>query len=668
MSVASTKAFYAQIAAGLPARRARSPRPTGVRRRRRRARAARRAARAARRDARGARAARRDRRGRAAARAVAGATGRSSATAPTASPPTRCGSSSRELCYKSIACDVTEDKKHIDLSSEPLILVCAAGLAGSNADDVAKEVAIYRAHKAAPIVIASEGESAFAAALARASSVPAVAPGARLRAVGDGRPPVRLRGGARHRRVGAAAARGAGGDRGGRRRRVVRRRRAARPPAAPSSSRRPTRFFDGLRAGRLRRPPRGEHRGAARRRCSATRPAIVPLDAYQVEHGKVGTPSVVIDDLTAALTRAIEELTRPVDAIKHQAKTVTVGISRTDETLLQVPLVREVLAAGAPPRRAQLPRAAHAGRPRPGGRRGHRLHPLPHRGRSRRRTRRRSRSSTGAASPRDLPSRTERDAELRGTKHRVATEREVLGGAGPPRRAHGRHRARGQGRRDRRAHAAARALRATGCRRRRPGACCRATATATRRCGTRSPRPSRRSATTCSAGIPVDRPAHRAGLRAGRPLAQRQRLSRGGPVGAIVGVGVDLVEVERFRRTLERTPGFADRLFTAGRAGRAPAAPPARAALRGAVRGQGGGDEGAGRRASVPARCATSRSCATESGAPGAGAARPAPPRWPRSGASWPGASRSPTRRSWPRRWRSPSGDPASLGETCCRS
>ena len=35
-----------------------------------------------------------------------------------------------ELCYKAIACDVTEDKKHIDLSSEPLILVCAAGLPG----------------------------------------------------------------------------------------------------------------------------------------------------------------------------------------------------------------------------------------------------------------------------------------------------------------------------------------------------------------------------------------------------------------------------------------------------------------------------------------------------------------------------------------------------------
>ncbi|HSP29528.1 MAG TPA: SIS domain-containing protein, partial [Ilumatobacteraceae bacterium] len=55
-----------------------------------------------------------------------------------------------ELCYKSMACDSTEDKKHIDLSSEPLILVCAAGLVGSTADDVAKEVAIFTAHKATP--------------------------------------------------------------------------------------------------------------------------------------------------------------------------------------------------------------------------------------------------------------------------------------------------------------------------------------------------------------------------------------------------------------------------------------------------------------------------------------------------------------------------------------
>ena len=74
---------------------------------------------------------------------------------------------------------------------------------------------------------------------------------------------------------------------------------------------------------------------------------IVPLDSYQLEFGKVGTPSTLIEDLTAgAHRRRSSELTRPIDAIKHQAKTVTVGISRSDETLLRVPLVQEVLAAG----------------------------------------------------------------------------------------------------------------------------------------------------------------------------------------------------------------------------------------------------------------------------------------------------------------------------------
>ena len=62
----------------------------------------------------------------------------------------------------------------------------------------------------------------------------------------------------------------------------------------------------------------------------------------------MGTPGVVIEDLLGALTRAIDELTRPIDAIKHQAKTVTVGISRSEEALFTAPLVAEVLAAGAP--------------------------------------------------------------------------------------------------------------------------------------------------------------------------------------------------------------------------------------------------------------------------------------------------------------------------------
>ena len=68
-----------------------------------------------------------------------------------------------ELCYKSIACDVTEDKKHIDLSSEPLILVCAAGWSARPRTTWPRR-SPSSAHKAAPVVIATEGEERFRAA------------------------------------------------------------------------------------------------------------------------------------------------------------------------------------------------------------------------------------------------------------------------------------------------------------------------------------------------------------------------------------------------------------------------------------------------------------------------------------------------------------------------
>ncbi len=246
-----------------------------------------------------------------------------------------------ELCYKSIACDFTEDKKHIDLSSEPLILVCASGLEGSNADDVAKEVGIYRAHRATPIVIATDGDARFSGAV-ETITVPAVhaALGFVLSTVAGhlfgyeaalaiDAQAVPLR---EARAAIEAAASGGDGD-------AVLDRLAA-GVTAPAAG-----FFDGLRTGAY-----DGHLVAS----SAVRIASVlrfatgaaPLDEYQVELGKVGTPSTVVEDLTAALTQGIDELTRPVDAIKHQAKTVTVGISRSDETLLEAPLVREVLAAG----------------------------------------------------------------------------------------------------------------------------------------------------------------------------------------------------------------------------------------------------------------------------------------------------------------------------------
>ncbi|MBW1689367.1 MAG: SIS domain-containing protein, partial [Deltaproteobacteria bacterium] len=68
---------------------------------------------------------------------------------------------SSELCYKTISSDVVEDKKHIDLSSEPLIVVCAAGNKGNVINDIIKDTAIFKAHKATTIVIATEGEERF---------------------------------------------------------------------------------------------------------------------------------------------------------------------------------------------------------------------------------------------------------------------------------------------------------------------------------------------------------------------------------------------------------------------------------------------------------------------------------------------------------------------------
>ncbi len=52
----------------------------------------------------------------------------------------------------------------------------------------------------------------------------------------------------------------------------------------------------------------------------------------------------------------------------------------------------------------------------------------------------------------------------------------------------------------------------------------------------------------------------------------------------IVGVGVDDVDVERFRRSLERTPTLAARLFTAGERAYAERAEPATAVQRLAAR------------------------------------------------------------------------------------
>ncbi len=248
-----------------------------------------------------------------------------------------------ELCYKSIACDATEDKKHIDLSSEPMILCCAAGLTGSTADDVAKEVAIYKAHKASPLVIATAGESRFDAAdgvIEVPASHPALAYilstmaghlfGYRAALAIDelAMPLRRMRGAVEETfAAGAPAA-------------------DALRPLAPRLLPHWVTFRKDLLRGRY--DGTLEARTAARLTslCNYAL-SLTPLDSFAAEFGDPGAPGAVVDRLTEELTTAIDELTRPVDAIKHQAKTVTVGISRTDEALLTATFVREALAAGA---------------------------------------------------------------------------------------------------------------------------------------------------------------------------------------------------------------------------------------------------------------------------------------------------------------------------------
>ncbi|MCP4112892.1 MAG: glutamine--fructose-6-phosphate aminotransferase, partial [Desulfobacteraceae bacterium] len=66
-----------------------------------------------------------------------------------------------ELCYKTISSDFVEDKKHIDLSSEPLIIVCAAGTRDTVISDIIKDTAIFHAHKALAVIIADQDEHRF---------------------------------------------------------------------------------------------------------------------------------------------------------------------------------------------------------------------------------------------------------------------------------------------------------------------------------------------------------------------------------------------------------------------------------------------------------------------------------------------------------------------------
>lgn len=237
-----------------------------------------------------------------------------------------------ELCYKTISSDFVEDKKHIDLSSEPLIIVCAAGTRGAVIGDIIKDTAIFKAHKATPVVIADEGEERFGSYAEDVFHVPQVSPqyapilntlvghiwgyhaalaiheGSRF--LHDVRESIRttiddlaeqgldvyeviLEKTFREKIAGFYQA-------------FRQKRRARQFPTAITHASDLTLLFKYL-SGRL------------------------PLTDFEMDFGLRGTAKNALDTLFHVLGESINLMSRPVDAIKHQAKTVTVGTSRISE-------------------------------------------------------------------------------------------------------------------------------------------------------------------------------------------------------------------------------------------------------------------------------------------------------------------------------------------------
>ncbi len=220
-----------------------------------------------------------------------------------------------ELCYKSIPCDFTEDKKHIDLSTEPLTLVVANDLPDQIVQDTAKEVAIFKAHSGKPIVMCSEGETRFSGYAESLVELPRVGAGLDF--------------------VPATAAGHLWGFYTAR---------AIDSRADPMRNCRSllTRFLDEpaswnreLLVDQIQNILKNIADGEMNSAMPAS--AVAMLSTYLLELVGLGYETKlslrVLERGILVLTKAIEEMTRPIDSIRHQAKTVTVGISRPQESL-----------------------------------------------------------------------------------------------------------------------------------------------------------------------------------------------------------------------------------------------------------------------------------------------------------------------------------------------
>ncbi len=245
-----------------------------------------------------------------------------------------------ELCYKSIAVDTVENKKHIDLSSEPLVLVLAAGNPEAVMNDVIKDVAIFKAHKGLTIVMAPEGETRFDPYASAVIPIPVAPPLASMvlcalaghlfgyhaaRAIDEN---ARFFSGVRAHLAAALSDE------------------RLRPSLADALAPLRREFLDRLQRDRF---TSALHPVTAVRISSlfdlVTGVAVdSPETAAFVGGDPAETPDVVAAFVNT-LGRALDECARPIDAIKHQAKIVTVGTSRPEETVRGV-IADSLIAAG----------------------------------------------------------------------------------------------------------------------------------------------------------------------------------------------------------------------------------------------------------------------------------------------------------------------------------
>jgi glucosamine--fructose-6-phosphate aminotransferase (isomerizing) len=238
-----------------------------------------------------------------------------------------------ELCYKTISSDVVENKKHIDLSAEPLIIVCAAGAPETVTGDIVKDVAIFKAHKAGVIVFADEGEARFDATADAVITVPRAQQPL----------PVILNTVAGHL-WGYYAACSIDEEA-----LFFREFRGRLNRTVTDAGRHQALFYEKISDRQFRQMIRDFSTALHERlaggsfslSCVGTISELVLLLKYAV--GKIPMEDFwqdfrdetlsPIDRLDTCLGHAIDELSRPIDTIRHQAKTVTVGTSRKEQPL-----------------------------------------------------------------------------------------------------------------------------------------------------------------------------------------------------------------------------------------------------------------------------------------------------------------------------------------------